>query len=71
MHVESGKFFQIRNYDISLASEQLIFVTSLLFFQRLRLDQTSKVDPLTLLDRISREGISQEVCINDLGKHKG
>lgn len=35
-------------------------------YKRLRLDQTSKVDPLTLLDRISREGISQVVCINDL-----
>jgi len=35
--------------------------------QRLRLDQTSKVDPLTLLEKISKIGISQDVCINDLG----
>lgn len=35
-------------------------------YKRLRLDQTSKVDPLTLLERISQEGISQDVCINDL-----
>ncbi|KAK9273080.1 hypothetical protein L1049_017887 [Liquidambar formosana] len=35
-------------------------------YKRLRLDQTSKVDPLTLLEMISRNGISQNVCINDL-----
>ncbi|XVF19417.1 hypothetical protein REPUB_Repub11eG0108600 [Reevesia pubescens] len=34
--------------------------------KRLQLDQTSKVDPLTLLEKISRNGISQDVCINDL-----
>lgn len=36
--------------------------------QCLRLDQTSNVDPLTLLEKISKIGISQDVCINDLGK---
>ncbi|KAH9613028.1 hypothetical protein KSS87_008565 [Heliosperma pusillum] len=35
-------------------------------YKRLQLDQTSKVDPLYLLEKISSEGISQEVCINDL-----
>lgn len=35
--------------------------------QRLQLDQTSNVDPSILLERISRNGISQDVCINDLG----
>lgn len=35
-------------------------------YKRLRLDQTSKVHPLTLLDKISTNGISQNVCINDL-----
>ncbi|XP_047172742.1 4-diphosphocytidyl-2-C-methyl-D-erythritol kinase, chloroplastic/chromoplastic-like [Vigna umbellata] len=35
-------------------------------YKRLRLDQTSNVDPLTLLDKISKIGISQDVCINDL-----
>ncbi|XWS73671.1 hypothetical protein CRYUN_Cryun02cG0148600 [Craigia yunnanensis] len=35
-------------------------------YKCLRLDQTSKVDPLTLLEKISRNGISQDVCINDL-----
>lgn len=35
--------------------------------QRLQLDQTSKVDPLTLLEKITRNGISPDVCINDLG----
>ncbi|KAI3450083.1 hypothetical protein Pfo_006748, partial [Paulownia fortunei] len=30
-------------------------------YKRLRLDQTSQIDPLTLLDKISRNGISQEV----------
>lgn len=35
--------------------------------QRLRLDQTSKVDPVALLETISKNGISQDVCINDLG----
>lgn len=38
-----------------------------LILQHLRLDQTSKVDPLTLLEQISRNGLSQDVCINDLG----
>lgn len=38
-----------------------------LISQRLRLDETSKIDPLTLLDKISRNGISQDVCVNDLG----
>ncbi|XP_038718670.1 4-diphosphocytidyl-2-C-methyl-D-erythritol kinase, chloroplastic/chromoplastic-like [Tripterygium wilfordii] len=35
-------------------------------YKHLRLDQTSDVDPLTLLEKISRNGISQAVCINDL-----
>ncbi|KAL9458503.1 hypothetical protein AB3S75_007380 [Citrus x aurantiifolia] len=35
-------------------------------YKHLRLDQTSKVDPLTLLEQISRNGLSQDVCINDL-----
>lgn len=35
-------------------------------YKRLRLDQTSNVDPSVLLERISTSGISQDVCINDL-----
>ncbi|XP_021677484.2 4-diphosphocytidyl-2-C-methyl-D-erythritol kinase, chloroplastic/chromoplastic isoform X2 [Hevea brasiliensis] len=35
-------------------------------YKRFRLDKTSQVDPLTLLEKISRNGISQDVCINDL-----
>ncbi|CAJ1965422.1 unnamed protein product [Sphenostylis stenocarpa] len=35
-------------------------------YKRLRLDQTSNVDSLTLLEKISKIGISQDVCINDL-----
>lgn len=35
-------------------------------YKRFRLDQTSQIDPLTLLEKISRNGISQEVCVNDL-----
>ncbi|KAI9114730.1 hypothetical protein K1719_014428 [Acacia pycnantha] len=35
-------------------------------YKRFKLDQTSNVDPLTLLEKISRNGISQDVCINDL-----
>ncbi|KAM1040900.1 hypothetical protein FF1_030169 [Malus domestica] len=35
-------------------------------YKRLQLDKTNKADPLTLLERISRHGISQDVCINDL-----
>ncbi|GAA0148468.1 amino acid kinase [Lithospermum erythrorhizon] len=31
-----------------------------------KLHQTSKIDPLTLLANISRAGISQDVCVNDL-----
>ncbi|KAG5517283.1 hypothetical protein RHGRI_037888 [Rhododendron griersonianum] len=36
-------------------------------YKRLQLDQTSKIDPSTLLEKISRNGISQDVCVNDLG----
>lgn len=35
-------------------------------YKRLRLDQTSSVDPLALLQKINQNGISQDVCINDL-----
>lgn len=35
-------------------------------YKRLRLDETSKVDPSTLLDKISKGGISQDICVNDL-----
>ncbi|KAF9599342.1 hypothetical protein IFM89_036799 [Coptis chinensis] len=35
-------------------------------YKHLRMDQTSKVEPLALLDKISVNGISQDVCINDL-----
>ncbi|CAK7331873.1 unnamed protein product [Dovyalis caffra] len=31
-----------------------------------RLDKASQADPVTLLEKISRNGISQDVCINDL-----
>ncbi|OIV95490.1 hypothetical protein TanjilG_26753 [Lupinus angustifolius] len=35
-------------------------------YKRLKLDQTSTVDPLGLLEKIKRNGISKDVCINDL-----
>ncbi|KNA25724.1 hypothetical protein SOVF_003430 [Spinacia oleracea] len=35
-------------------------------YKTFRLDQTREVDPLSLLEKISKEGISQDVCINDL-----
>uniref|UniRef100_A0ACD5VW50 Uncharacterized protein n=1 Tax=Avena sativa TaxID=4498 RepID=A0ACD5VW50_AVESA len=35
-------------------------------YKRLRLDQTSQADPLALLKEITQNGISQDVCINDL-----
>lgn len=35
-------------------------------YKRLHLDQTSSVDPLSLLNKISLNGISQDICINDL-----
>ncbi|KAI3461189.1 hypothetical protein Pfo_017852 [Paulownia fortunei] len=35
-------------------------------YKCLQLDKTSKIDPLTLLEKISSNGISQDVCINDL-----
>ncbi|VAH65037.1 unnamed protein product [Triticum turgidum subsp. durum] len=35
-------------------------------YKRLRLDQTSKADPLALLKEITQNGISQDVCVNDL-----
>ncbi|KAI5576009.1 hypothetical protein BDE02_09G016400 [Populus trichocarpa] len=35
-------------------------------YKRFQLDKTSQADLLTLLKKISRNGISQDVCINDL-----
>lgn len=35
-------------------------------YKRLRLEQSSSVDPLALLKAIDQNGISQDVCINDL-----
>ncbi|XP_062082389.1 4-diphosphocytidyl-2-C-methyl-D-erythritol kinase, chloroplastic isoform X1 [Humulus lupulus] len=35
-------------------------------YKCLKLDKTSKSDPLQLLNKISSDGISQDVCINDL-----
>ncbi|KMZ59110.1 4-(cytidine 5'-diphospho)-2-C-methyl-D-erythritol kinase [Zostera marina] len=35
-------------------------------YKRLHLDRTSSVDPLSLLNKISLNGISQDICINDL-----
>ncbi|XP_042398685.1 4-diphosphocytidyl-2-C-methyl-D-erythritol kinase, chloroplastic-like [Zingiber officinale] len=35
-------------------------------YKRFRLDQTSSIDPLVLLREINENGISQDVCINDL-----
>lgn len=35
-------------------------------YKRFQLDKTSQADLLTLLEKISRNGISQDVCINDL-----
>ncbi|KAI3775980.1 hypothetical protein L1987_45740 [Smallanthus sonchifolius] len=34
--------------------------------EHFRLDASSTVDPLTLLEKISKNGISQDVCVNDL-----
>uniref|UniRef100_M4D6D1 4-(cytidine 5'-diphospho)-2-C-methyl-D-erythritol kinase n=1 Tax=Brassica campestris TaxID=3711 RepID=M4D6D1_BRACM len=34
--------------------------------ERLRLDQTSNVDPLTLLENVTNNGVSQSICVNDL-----
>ncbi|KAJ4891106.1 hypothetical protein Rs2_30854 [Raphanus sativus] len=35
-------------------------------YKRLRLDQTSSVDPLTLLENVTSKGVSQSICVNDL-----
>lgn len=35
-------------------------------YKRFRLDQTSSVDPIVLLQKIIQNGISQNTCINDL-----
>jgi len=35
-------------------------------YKRFRLEQVSKADPLTLLKEITQNGISQDVCVNDL-----
>ena len=43
------------------------FAPKLLVLQRFRLEQASKDDPLTLLKEITQNGISQDLCVNDLG----
>nr|GLL43285.1 4-diphosphocytidyl-2-C-methyl-D-erythritol kinase, chloroplastic/chromoplastic [Ipomoea trifida] len=35
-------------------------------YKRLQLDKSSKVDPSILLDKILKNGVSQDVCVNDL-----
>ncbi|KAL5227112.1 hypothetical protein ABZP36_015377 [Zizania latifolia] len=40
--------------------------TNKLVLQRLRLEQTSRNDPLALLKEITENGISQDACVNDL-----
>lgn len=35
-------------------------------YKSLQLDKTSNADPLALLEKLSKDGISQDVCINDL-----
>ncbi|KAL4578594.1 hypothetical protein LXL04_014719 [Taraxacum kok-saghyz] len=35
-------------------------------YKRFRMDVSSTVEPLTLLEKISKNGISQDVCVNDL-----
>ncbi|CAA7018389.1 unnamed protein product [Microthlaspi erraticum] len=35
-------------------------------YKRLRLDQTSNIDPLTLLENVTSNGVSQSICVNDL-----
>ncbi|KAF8026394.1 hypothetical protein BT93_F3010 [Corymbia citriodora subsp. variegata] len=35
-------------------------------YKRLQLNKTSNADPLALLEKLSKDGISQDVCINDL-----
>ncbi|CAN8247005.1 unnamed protein product [Cochlearia groenlandica] len=35
-------------------------------YKRLRLDQTNNINPLTLLENVTSNGISQSICVNDL-----
>lgn len=35
-------------------------------YKRFRLDVSSTIEPSTLLEKISKNGISQDVCVNDL-----
>ncbi|CAH2060731.1 unnamed protein product [Thlaspi arvense] len=35
-------------------------------YKRLRLDQTNNIDPLTLLEKVTSNGVSQSICVNDL-----
>lgn len=50
-------------------TSQNLFTQMNIIFQRLQLDRTVSIDPLTLLEKISTSGISQDVCVNDLGKN--
>lgn len=42
-------------------------MTEAFIFQRLSLDQTSNINPLTLLENVTSNGVSQSICVNDLG----
>lgn len=53
-------------FNLTLEIDQKYYKMSLIS-QRLSLDQTSKIDPLALLEKISKAGISQDLCVNDLG----
>ncbi|XP_006294319.2 4-diphosphocytidyl-2-C-methyl-D-erythritol kinase, chloroplastic [Capsella rubella] len=35
-------------------------------YKRLRLDQASNINPLTLLENVTSNGVSQSICVNDL-----
>lgn len=54
---------QLTLYGLTILSEDDFSCS-----QRLQLDKTSNADPLALLEKLSKDGISQDVCINDLGK---
>jgi 4-diphosphocytidyl-2-C-methyl-D-erythritol kinase len=47
----------------------MCFSNMLCVLQRFKLEQASQADPLTLLEDITQNGISQDICVNDLGMH--
>lgn len=65
----TAEVYKVTNKHFLKLKKCMCFAHNLLVLQRFRLEQTSQADPMTLLEEITQNGISQDVCVNDLGIH--